>query len=296
MSFNPSDAVPENQLVREPPQAEPTTTHPEVQGRLDRARWWLILGGLAAGLLAFAIGEATYELIPPKIVPINMMGHTTMGPSPETSERASVRNAAIAFGVFGVCLGGLLGIAGGLARRSVSASVTAGLLGSVLGMVPAVGGSLMLLPYFLKVIRNNPDYDLILSMIMHGLIWCLIGAAAGLAFAVGLGERRLIGRSLVAGIAGAALGVVAFDLIGAIVFPLADTGLPISVTRTTRFLARIVVAIATAGILILSLPGCAQPGQALIRDRPRAACFPSLSWKPSAGAQDSHVDGEYPIR
>ena len=168
---------------------------------------------------------------------------------------AATRNGALAFGVLGVCLGGLLGIAGGLARRSVSASVVAGLVGSILGLALAVGACFALLPYFLKTLPDHPDYDLILSMIMHGSIWGLTGAAAGLAFALGLGERRLLGRALVAGFAGAVLGAIAFDLIGGVLFPLANTGQPISTTWPTRLLARLLVTVATAGVVILLLPG-----------------------------------------
>jgi len=60
------------------------------------------------------------------------------------------------------------------------------------------------------------------------LIWGLLGASAGLAFAVGLGERRRLGRALIAGLVGAVLGAVAFEFIGAVFFTLAETEEPIS--------------------------------------------------------------------
>jgi uncharacterized membrane protein len=225
----------------------------EVDDRHRHARWWLIAAGLVAGLLAFAIGETTIELIPADNVPVDTMGHVSMGPSEATARVAATRNGSITFGVLGICLGGCLGIAGGLVRRSVSAAVKAGLLGAVLAMVLAVAASLPLLPVFLREIPNQPDYDLILSMVMHGTIWGLIGAAAGLAFAVGLGERRLMARALLAGFAGAALGAIAFDLLGGALFPLADTGLPISITWTTRLLARLLTTVGAAILVSLTL-------------------------------------------
>jgi hypothetical protein len=131
----------------------------------------------------------------------------------------------------------------------------AGLVGSILGLTLASGASLALIPFFLKTLPAHPEYELILPMIMHATIWGLTGAAAGLAFAVGLGERRLLGRALAAGFVGAVLGAIAFELIGAGLFPLANTGQPISTTWLTRLMARFMVTIATAVALILRLPG-----------------------------------------
>jgi hypothetical protein len=129
-------------------------------------------------------------------------------------------------------------------------------------MILAVATSLPLLPYFLKAIPDQPDYELILSMVMHGTIWGLIGASAGLAFAVGLGERGLIGPALLAGLAGAVIGAIVFDMTGGALFPLADTGQPISTTLPTRFLARLLVTIGTGAAIILVLPR-RQPAKSL---------------------------------
>ena len=131
--------------------------------------------------------------------------------------------------------------------------VVAGLLGSILGL--AAGASFAELPFFLKTQPSHPEYDLLISMIMHTSIWGLTGAAAGLAFAVGLGERRLLGRALAAGFVGAVFGAIAFELIGAGLFPFASTGQPISTTWQTRLMARLMVTVATAAVIILLLPG-----------------------------------------
>jgi len=229
--------------------------HDEANARINRARWWLALGGLVAGLVAFGVGELVYELIPAKKVEIPTMGQIVIAANVETSNVATVRNGALTFGVLGVCLGGFLGIAGGLARRSTSAAVVAGLAGSSLGLVLAAAASFALLPFFLKTLSAQPDNELILSLIMHGSIWGLTGAAAGLAFSVGLGERKLLGRALAAGFVGAVLGTIAFELIGGGLFPFANTGQPISTTWPTRLMARLLVTVATAAVVILNLPG-----------------------------------------
>ncbi len=91
-------------------------------------------------------------------------------------------------------------------------------------------------------------------MTMHGLIWGLAGAAGGLAFAVGLGQRRLLIRATMAGLTGAVLGAFAFGLAGASLFPLADMGDPVSPIWPSRLIARLWVTAATAACIILVLP------------------------------------------
>jgi hypothetical protein len=237
VSSNRPDAVPNDRAAPE-----------------TRARWLVALGGLVAGLAAFGIGEATYKRIPARQVMLNTMGTIAPAITSETQSEADVRNAALAFAVLGACLGGCLGLAGGLARRSGLATAAAGLLGLLLGAGLAVGVSLGSLKAFAEARMTYSEYDLPLSMLMHGLIWGLSGAAAGLAFAVGRGGWRRLAPATAAGFAGAVLGAIASDLIGAFAFPMADTGDPVSTTWASRLVARLLVALATAAGVILILP------------------------------------------
>jgi MFS family permease len=229
---------------------------------LSRARGWLAVAGLLAGIAAFGAGEAVYELIPAKKVQQKIMGQTVVAPTPETSGVASTQNAALTFGLLGVCLGGLVGAAGGLARRSTIAMLGAGVFGSLIGSAMAALLSFAMLPVISHLQPYHPEYELAFSMLSHGLIWGLIGAAAGLAFGVGLGGWRLVLGGLVAGFAGALLGSIVFDLIGAALFPLANTGEPISTTWPSRLVARIAVTVGCAAIVILSLPRDLRAGAA----------------------------------
>jgi hypothetical protein len=209
---------------------------------------------LIAGLAAFGLGEATYKIIPPKKVMLNTMGTIAPAVTGEGLHVANTRNAALAIGILGACLGCGLGIAGGLARGAASGTVAAGLLGAILGAALPSVVTLASLKSFGDTQFYYSDYDLFISMGMHGLLWGLAGAVAGLAFAVGLGRPRLIARATVAGVLGAVIGAVAFDLIGAALFSLADTGEAISTTWTSRFAARMLVALATAVLVVFSLP------------------------------------------
>ncbi len=86
----------------------------------NQVRRLIFLAALLAGLIAFGIGESVYKIIPAEKVlqSVMMTSAKVMAPTPATEDVASARNGALTFGVLGLCLGGALGIAGGLARKS----------------------------------------------------------------------------------------------------------------------------------------------------------------------------------
>jgi hypothetical protein len=223
--------------------------------QLGRARWLAALGGILAGLIAFGFGETIHHVIPVKLVlqDVMMTGKKAMFPSLETINVAKAQNAALAFGLLGLCLGAFLGLAGGLARRAGGPAIKAGLFGAITSSALAVGLCLTILPRSLRWQFDYSDYDLLIALLTHGLIWGLLGALAGMAFAIGLGDRRLLGRALTAGFLGAVLGTVVMELIGAAFFASAATVNPISETLPTRLMARLLVTIGTAAGLILLL-------------------------------------------
>ncbi len=219
-----------------------------------RVRWMAVLAGLLSGLAAFGLGEAVYNVVPAKQIMMNTMGTSAMAVTGENQSLAVVRNGAIACGVLGLWLGGILGMAGGVSRGSRSSTWKAGLLGSILGASLAGCVALAVLQRFADARVAHSDYDILISMAMHGLTWGLAGAAGGLAFAVGLGQRRLIARLAVAGLVGAVLGAIAFDAAGAYFFPLAETGDPVSTTWPSRLVARLWVTAATVACIVRVLP------------------------------------------
>jgi len=255
MSSRGSDLAPDELTATTATPQALAATREEAKARVSRGRKLAALGGILAGLASFGAGEALDKIIPAALVAqtAQSSNQPVMGPTPETEKVAAVKNAALAFGALGLCLGGFLGIAGGLARRSTFAAVTGGLLGASLAAIVGAGVSLALLPRFLAAQTRFPQNELIISVSMHGLIWGLVGASAGLAFAGGLGERRVVGGALAGGLVGAVLGAVAFDMIGAAFFEAADTLMPISETWPTRLMARLLVTIGTATALVFFL-------------------------------------------
>ena len=252
MSSNRPETATENPVALDEPRPRPADEEGSPDDRPGRARWLVGLAGLLAGLSAFGIGEATYKLIPAQKLTYYAFGSKVISATAATQGVADVRNGAMAFGVLGLCLGGCLGVAGGLARRSATSAAGAGLLGSILGAALAAGVAWATLGTLLDAQVVHLDYELPIAIAMHGLPWGLAGAAAGLAFAVGLGRRPRLGLAALAGFLGAALGAVAFDLLGAALFPFADTLGPISTTWPSRLLARLLVCLAAAAAVILS--------------------------------------------
>ena len=113
MSLSGADSAPNGRVVSD------ALPEPEVGERhLSTTRWLLVLAGLVAGLVAFGIGEVIYNIIPPELVVHDVSGNKVMLPTLATLIVAATKNSALTFGALGTCLGGALGFAGGLARRS----------------------------------------------------------------------------------------------------------------------------------------------------------------------------------
>jgi hypothetical protein len=254
MSTYATGSQPDSLAANDTPQAPSAETGRQSGGLPDRAQWLVAILGLFAGLAAFGIGEVSYKLIPAEHVMVNMMGRIAPAVTAETQSVADARNAALASGALGACLAGCLGIAGGVSRRSLTAALAGGFLGLTLGSALAAAVSMTTTRCFEGVRVIHPEHETMISMLLHGTIWGVTGATAGLAFAVGSGLRRCYVRITAAGLAGAVLGAIVFDLIGAGLFPLADTGQPISTTWPSRLMARLLVALATAALVIPLLP------------------------------------------
>jgi hypothetical protein len=114
--------------------------------------------------------------------------------------------------------------------------------------------SLAVLPAFNTYKARHPDEaskDLILPLLVHAIIWSAAGAVGGWAFAHGLDARGQRAKIAFGGLAGAALGATVYELIGAAVFPYAQTTDFVSATWDSRLLARLTVTIlAAAGVAI----------------------------------------------
>jgi hypothetical protein len=240
--------------------------------------WALALtAGLIAGFAAWLIGESVHgRFAPPD-------GRTGRRLSPEQiqSRRRAIDvsqalEASVAFGALGAVTGLALGLAGGCARGSARAALIAAVAGSICGGAAGAIMPRILLPIYYRM--YNPDRDdLILAVLIQGGNWSVIGAAAGAAFGIGLGDRGRALRALLGGLLGAAAGVLVYEFVGAMAFPLDEASSPVSATWGTRLFARLAVTIFTsAGAAI----GALGPVRAAIE--PPAFSSDSASLTPNA--------------
>jgi hypothetical protein len=199
-----------------------------------------VAAGLVAGVVAWAIGEATlvpeagFQSKKEKIVVLPSV--------------AGIRNGSISFGALGAALGLGLGLAGGLIRRSVLRAVLAGATGLLLGGGAGVALTRLILPVYYEHTRNG---DVTYSLMVHAGVWVAVAAAAGLAFAIGLGGWRGVPRVMLGAAGAALLATVIYEFAGGLLFPRALTDRPISQTWESRLVARLLVTVLVAAGVVL---------------------------------------------
>jgi hypothetical protein len=162
----------------------------------------------------------------------------------------ATQNGIMSYGILGAALALTLGVVGTLVygSRSIPLALLAGVTGLVVGGAGGAASSYFLFPIYYA---NERTADVTLSMVVHLGIWAVIGAATGLAFGIGTGNRAVLLRSLIGGIVGAALATLLFDIAGAF-FPMAHTERPLSQDAITRFAAVVLFSLFIVGWLIVT--------------------------------------------
>jgi hypothetical protein len=221
--------------------------------------WLLTLAaGLVTGLLSWLGGELTRDAFPATIeTPPNVAKMASgrekselLSPLWEEAGRARERNkTAAAYGLLGALLGAALCLVGGWSRGSahsgwrgpLGAGLTAALAGTVLSWV------LVPLMFRLQAAAKDADPDFAMSFLMihcviHAGIGAAIGVAAGLALGWGLGDRLSLGRALIGGFFGAVAGVLLFETINSLAFPLLRSEAPLPEVSLARLAMHLGVA------------------------------------------------------
>jgi hypothetical protein len=222
-----------------------------------------ILCAATAAVVSWMAGESRLFAARAQQVRFMAAGRQIEWSTPETKAAAQRATLARLQGIFGLLLASGLGAAGA-SSRSAWAALAAGLAGAGLGALFGAVTPYLVLPAYEHYLQVHGG-DVPASMIMHASLWGGIGAAAGLALGLGLGGRWRPWQAALGGLLGAALGAVLFDLVGALVLPLDETGLPDSATARARLVARLVVALAVA--LVATLTAGQTPIRAGTTDR-----------------------------
>ncbi|MDR3621421.1 MAG: hypothetical protein P4L85_18875 [Paludisphaera borealis] len=153
---------------------------------------------------------------------------------------------AVRTALLGALLGLGAGLAGACARKSFRTAIlgaTAGLsVGSLIGYVPVWP----LMAVYTRAEDAGPG-ELTRAILLHLGLWLPVGAAAGLGLALGLGSPRRIPAAVLGGLIGVALGTLGYEVLGSMIYPLAETGGPVALEWQPRLLATLLVAVGAAG-------------------------------------------------
>jgi hypothetical protein len=168
----------------------------------------------------------------------------------------SAENGALSFGALGGFLGLAMGLAGGASRPSTKWALIGAIVGAIIGGLAGALPSFAVMPYQWKHRNDDPNNaDLVMPLLIHCGLWAGAGLAAGLAFGLGRhGWKPLrLADGALAGFIGALLGVVVYELAGALLLPMARTTNPFAETSGARLLARLCIAGFVALGVIFSL-------------------------------------------
>jgi hypothetical protein len=221
--------------------------------------WTVLLAAtLLAGLASWQLGESRLVRQQAARAEYNLMGQTIQGQTAETIRAAARQTAARYFGISGGLLVLAAGVAGCEAFRRLGMPLVAGLVLAVAWSALCGVTAWFALPLYDRAV-DAAYPEMAVSIVSHLLLWVPLGAGAGVALAVALGRPREAATAAVAGAVGVILGVFVFEFLGALLFPLADTGRPLPATSITRLLAW----------LVIVLPAVLLAASSLLADRKR---------------------------
>jgi MFS family permease len=203
---------------------------------------YVVGAALVAGLLAWGIGEKTHDYYQ---VPVSAQGSRDFTALNREERISDQKNTAIAYGTFGALLGVFSGAAGGALRRSIPGGVGAALAGLVLGGIGVALVSFALAPVFARF-YSDENATLLLSFLVRGGIWAVVGMSAGLALGWGWRGLRGVTPVLTGGMAGGVCGTIAFELGNALLFPADRNDAVIPSSMQARLLAYLFVSVGVA--------------------------------------------------
>jgi hypothetical protein len=204
-----------------------------------------LTAGVLAGLLSWAAGEYTNETFKAEEVETRIELQTIIQSTLVTENRATTRNATLAFTILGCVTGLALGFAGGLVAGSVRRGSVVGIAGAVLGALAGFLGSMAFLRIFFRHQAPNPN-DLWTPILGHGGIWAAIAAAGAISFVAGVGRWRRLPEALLGACGGAILATIAFHVLCTALFPDARSTEPLSNSAVVRLIGRLLVTVLIA--------------------------------------------------
>jgi hypothetical protein len=244
-------------IVSVPPVESPARAIPSEDPRPvphpGRLRALAMAAAVLSGLATWLIHERTGTVFVPRPRPVRAAGRVLNRPSFESRATAELRNAAVAFGVFGAGFALAMGLTGGFWRAGPRAALSAGASGLLLGGAAGGAASVAVLPAYyhkLDVDHEALSHDLVLPFLVHGGIWSSVGATAGVAFGLAIESRRRLAAVATRGLIGGLLGAAIYEVVAALAFPIGRTTEPLSGARAPRLIGWLIVAAVSAAFFV----------------------------------------------
>ena len=218
-----------------------------------RLAWvYILLVAVAAGLISWGIEEIHMRVADPVRLFQRPQGMGFAEASAflrgEIIETAK-RTAMLSYGALGGLLGLGLGLIGGRAQGSWGRSAIAGLAGLIVGgAIGAMHGPMFVSRYYTALALNQEavEDDLSFPFLNHLGLWVGVGLGGGVGLGLALRSWSKGALAVLGGLIGVVVGTAIYEFGGAVIFPLAETNLPISKEMGSRALAHLVIAICAA--------------------------------------------------
>ncbi len=222
-----------------------------------------LLAGLLSALCIWALLEKGFFRVEAAEEKVSMMGATVTGATSKTRLIAQRKEATLVHGAFGALICASMAFA--LSRSTPMVTrVRKLLLGLCLGAIVGAGTEWLLSPLLL----TNDDLvgaaEMVIPLLVHGAVFGSMGALAGLLAGRGLPRTSLVLQTALGGACGALVGTFVYEILGASVFPLAETSQPISASAFTRFLALLLAGSGTGVGVALGFPRSGKPEAATL--------------------------------
>jgi hypothetical protein len=230
-----SDSAPKNESASpEAASAASQSAAPSaVPGRLRI--WHLILAALVASGLAWPYMKRYERAFPMENLSVEMTNRIRAkadDPIAWAKERqnqweAASRNAMLNLGIFGLCVGGCLGLTGSLNRRITLFHLLCSLVyGIVLGTVAGIASALVSAYIFLRVDKLPGMEVPTRSLIIHGMGLAVFGLFCGLILALTARPGRT-GMLAFGGLLGGLIASLVYEPLAAICFQLVRSDIPV---------------------------------------------------------------------
>ena len=217
-----------------------------------------VLAAVVAAAVSWELGEAGLFQFRPAIENLSMMGHAYRDTSARSREVAMLKGASCLLGTLGALMGMGMGLVGGRSSRSPRQAIIGAGVGLLAGGLAGAAPPWIVIPAYDRAEELTAG-DLGRSLLMHWALWTSLGAAAGLALGIGIGDRKRILAALFGGAIGAVAGTVVYELAGSLVAPLAETGKPFAESSTARLMAALCIALSSSLGAILVLAPARRP-------------------------------------